>query len=190
MEVYQIRSQFSSMCLMSQAYIENPDGSNQDEDPQHMAKALKSNDSSVEGIRIPYFIKQCPFLVGSLAEINKRILVAIGLDIENQNALVTWPTFLELYCIFEAGRIEKSSLIKFWIKFFDQNMTGTVREDDYMKLLEELVRGNSLSKASKTTWLFAKMIQKMMANAGCLGDNNEIIGEKLSAAFEREDIDI
>ena len=68
---------------MSQAYNENQDGANQDEDPQHMAKALKSNDSSVEGIRIPYFIKQCPFLVGSLAEINKRILVAIGLDIEN-----------------------------------------------------------------------------------------------------------
>ena len=30
----------------------------------------------------------------------------------------------------------------------------------------------------------------MMRNADCLGENNEIINEKLSAAFEREDIDI
>lgn len=34
MEVYQIRSQFSSMCMMSQAYNESQDGNpNQDEDP-------------------------------------------------------------------------------------------------------------------------------------------------------------
>ena len=29
-----------------------------------------------------------------------------------------------------------------------------------------------------------------MSNAGCLGENDEIINEKLSLAFEREDIDI
>jgi len=51
--------------------------------------------------------------------VNQRILVAIGLDIENPNAKVNWPTFLELYCIFEAGKIEKEILTKFWIKFFD-----------------------------------------------------------------------
>jgi hypothetical protein len=38
--------------------------------------------------------------------------------------------------------------------------------------------------------MFAKMFQKMMKNADCLGENNEIINEKLSSAFEREDIDI
>jgi hypothetical protein len=30
----------------------------------------------------------------------------------------------------------------------------------------------------------------MMKNAGCLGENNEIIDEKLVKAFENEDIDI
>jgi hypothetical protein len=30
----------------------------------------------------------------------------------------------------------------------------------------------------------------MMLNAGCLGEQNEIINEKLAKAFEREEIDI
>ena len=49
-----------------------------------------------------------------------------------------------------------------------------------MSILEELIRGNTLKKPSKTTIMFAKMFQKMMSNAGCLGENKEIINEKLS----------
>jgi len=37
---------------------------------------------------------------------------------------VNWVTFLELYCIFEAGMVEKELLSKFWIKFFDQKLIG------------------------------------------------------------------
>lgn len=59
-----------------------------------------------------------------------------------------------------------------------------------MQVLEELVRGNTLNKPSKTTVMFAKMFQKMMKNAGCLDENNNIINDRLSAAFEKEDIDI
>jgi hypothetical protein len=60
---------------------------------------------------------------------------------------------------------------RFWIKFFDPKMIGHVSEDEYMTLLEELIRGNSLNKAGKTTKLFARMFQKLMENAGCLGEN-------------------
>lgn len=86
--------------------------------------------------------------------------------------------------------MEKQQLIRFWIKFFDNGMRETVPEEDYMFILEELVRGNTMKKVSKTTWLFARMFQTMMSNAGCLGENNEIINEKLSMAFDRGDIDI
>ncbi len=34
---------------------------------------------------------------------------------------------------------------------------GTVSRDEYLTILEELVRGNSLKKANKTTKMFAKM---------------------------------
>lgn len=116
--------------------------------------------------------------------------MAHGLDIESSNAAVDWQTYLELYCIFEAGKMDKQQLIKFWIKFFDNGLRETVPEEDYMSILEELIRGNTLKKPSKTTRMFAKMFQKMMHNAGCLGESKEIINEKLSQAFEREDIDI
>ena len=86
--------------------------------------------------------------------------------------------------------MEKQALIRFWIKFFDKGLRGTVPETEYMTLLEELVRGTTSTQPSETTKMFAKMFQKMMANAGCLGPTCEIINEKLSKAFDRGDIDI
>ena len=74
--------------------------------------------------------------------------------------LVNWPIFLDLYCIFEVGRIDKQNLIKFWLRFFDPISTGKCEEEEYLKLLEELVRGNSLDKPTKSTKLFALLFQK------------------------------
>ena len=129
-------------------------------------------------------------MAGCRDEIVERILVAHGLDIESSNATINWHTYLELYCIFEAGLMDKSTLIRFWIKFFDAGAHGSVPEKQYMEILEKLVRGKTLEHPSKTTNMFAKMFQKMMKNAGCLGKDNEIIAEHLIRAFESEDIDI
>jgi len=104
--------------------------------------------------------------------------------------LITWEAYLQLYCIFEAGKMEKSALIKFWERFFDKGLKGSVPKEEYMTTLEELVRGNTLRKPSKTTTLFAKMFQKMMKQADCLDDKEAIVNEKLSKAFERDAIDI
>ena len=86
--------------------------------------------------------------------------------------------------------MEKQTLIRFWIKFFDPRGSEFVLEEDYIRILEELIRGNTMKKVSKTTLLFAKQFQKMMMQAGCLGENKEIINEKLAKAFETEQIDI
>jgi hypothetical protein len=83
--------------------------------------------------------------------------MAHGLDIESTNASIDWQRYLDLYCIFEAGKMDKTTLIRFWIKFFDIGMRGTVKKKEYLRLLEELVRGNTLNKASSTTKMFAKM---------------------------------
>lgn len=112
------------------------------------------------------------------------------MDVQNSNAKIDWNTYLELYCIFESGNIEKEALIRFWIKFFDPKLIGHVAEDEYMLLLEELIRGNALAKPNKTTKMFARMFQKLMINAGVLGDNKEIINEKLYQAFLTDIIDI
>lgn len=67
---------------------------------------------------------------------------------------------------------------------------GQVAEKEYMVLLEELIRGNSLSQPNETTEMFARMFKKLMENAGCLGDNKEIINEKLQQAFLSDAVDI
>ena len=60
-----------------------------------------------DGIGLNFFKKNCSFLAGCLPEIVERILVAHGLDIESTNATITWKVYLDLYCIFEAGKMEK-----------------------------------------------------------------------------------
>ena len=90
--------------------------------PKHTA--LKSpepasDDRKPMGINVEYFIKYSEFLSGSIPEISKRILSALGLDVGSiGGAMVNWQMFLDLYCIFEAGQVEKTHLIKFWIRFF------------------------------------------------------------------------
>ena len=97
-EVYQIRSQFASMCTMSEQYMaqlekeKEQDGlpdqyqkrqmktprsynNAQNSAQQNTARAAEHKE---DGIAIDYFIKFCSFLSGSLPHINKRILVAQG----------------------------------------------------------------------------------------------------------------
>lgn len=76
--------------------------------------------------------------------------------------------------------MDKATLIKFWLKFFDKGMREAVPEEDYMPVLDELIRGKTLNEPNKSTMLFAKMFQQMMKNAKCLGENNEMINSKLA----------
>jgi len=155
----QTRIQFSKESLNSpHSVFDQPETKY---DSAVLTQSLKTKDA-LQGININYFVRNCDFLSLSLPHINKRILVAIGLDIQNSHALVTWQHFLDLFCIFESGQVEREELIRFWIKFFDQKLIGHVPEEDYMKLLEEIVRGNRLRKGDKTTQMFALMFQKMM----------------------------
>lgn len=59
-----------------------------------------------------------------------------------------------------------------------------------MTVLEELIRGSSMAKANKTTKMFAKMFQRMMEDNNCLGENKEILDDKLRDAFMKDKIDI
>ena len=83
-EVFQIRTQYASMCLMSEQWVQeqkNPSSTN----PLDIKLNKRGNrgdqakdKSSVDGISVEYFSKHCNFLAGSLPHINKRILVAQG----------------------------------------------------------------------------------------------------------------
>ena len=198
MEVYDIRSQFTSMCMISEGYVA---GDTQNEEMSNTDKGgSKFKEPQKEGIPLGFFIKNCSFLAGTLPHISKRLIAAkgntniiyilLGVDIASNNSKIDWETFLQVYCIFETGNIDKEGLIEFWIKFFDPKLIGFVNENEYMILLEELIRGNSLARPSETTKMFARMFQKLMINAGCLGDNKEIHTDKLRGAFMNDVIDI
>ncbi len=85
--------------------------------------------------------------------------ILLGLDVNSTATLITWPYFLDLYCTFEGGQVDKAQLVKFWAKFFDIQMAGFVGEQDYMKLLEQLIRGKTFDKPNKSTLVFAEMYQ-------------------------------
>ena len=69
-------------------------------------------------------------------------------------------------------------------------MSGVCLEPEYMKLLEELIRGISLHKSNKTTELFAKMYKKKLRETGCLGPSNEMIMSKFCEAIENQSLDM
>jgi hypothetical protein len=65
-------------------------------------------------------------------------------------------------------------------------MSGVCLEPEYMKLLEELIRGISLHEPSKTTELFAKMYKKKLRETGCLGAEDKLVMSKFAEAFEND----
>lgn len=72
----------------------------------------------------------------------------VGLDAHSPKAVVDWDTFLKLYCIFEIGSVEKVKLITFWSKFFDQELRGICPQEEYLDILEKLVRGKCMKERS------------------------------------------
>lgn len=84
-EVYQIRTQYASMCLMSAQWVaeqKNPPTGDAVLDTKRSGQTSKRDkpdkSSHVDGISVEYFTKYCSFLAGSLPHVNRRILVAQG----------------------------------------------------------------------------------------------------------------
>ena len=75
-------------------------------------------------------------------------------------------------------------MIRFWQRFFDPTNVGYSIEKDYLKLLEEIVRGKALTKPSKTTKMFAYMYQQRLIETGCLNDQKDLILSKFVEACE------
>ena len=81
--MYHVRTQYSSMCLMTEQWsAEQKNAAISGADvldtkrSEMVTKRDKENKASVDGISVDNFIKYCSFLAGSLPSINRRILVA------------------------------------------------------------------------------------------------------------------
>ena len=93
-EVYSIRSQFASMCALSEQYLQQKEQQqgengglfdslgNQDKKQKQAQQEKKKNifdrNAQIEGVNVEYFSKYSPFLSESLPHVAKRILVAQG----------------------------------------------------------------------------------------------------------------
>ena len=198
LQVYKIRSQYAAMVLMSKEDDERDHAELRAQNPDKAKKVAEEDaaakmafGSRSDCISLKFFKKNCQFLSGCLPDIVERILKAHGLDIDSPNTAIDWQRYLDLYCIFEAGKMDLKTLTRFWVKFFDINDIGKVEKEDYLRLLEKLVRGNALSKPNSTTKMFARMFQKMMLTAGVLNpETKEMDTSKLADAFEDQSLDI
>ena len=161
--------------------------------------ACKKEDRPVDWVltfspKIAHF--WCQRFLRSVAEcfklqVSSRIMNhCVGLDTNSHKAIVDWETFLKLYCIFEVGAVEHQKLISFWIKFFDIELSGLCPEDEYMDLLEKLVRGKCMKEKSEFTTLFAHSYQDAMQERGILDEDNSIVIERMQQAFENRTLDI
>lgn len=55
---------------------------------------------------------------------------------------------MKLQSIFGTGNIDKEKEIAFWCNFFDKAVLGVCKEEEYLDLLEKLVRGKSMRQAN------------------------------------------
>jgi hypothetical protein len=78
--------------------------------------------------------------------------------------------------------------VTFWTKFFDPAMTTCI-EEEYLSVLEQLIRGKCLSKPHKATKLFAREYQRKLEAEGCLDEKNNLIVSKLRDAFMEDRMD-
>ena len=95
------------------------------------------------------------FLKGVLESIVKRLVTCVGLDADKAHTVIDWDSFVRLYCVVKKGKLSKELMVEFWVKFFDPSRSGRVPMEEYMCILEELVRGRSFSVPNKFTLLFA-----------------------------------
>lgn len=149
-EAYEMYSQFNSLRLMEA-----------DEAGRSPRKG---------GVSLGFFIENCMFLKGVLESTAKRLLTCVGLDADQSTTVVDWDSFVRLYCVVKKGELSLELMVEFWVKFFDPARSGKVSEEDYTRVLEELVRGRSFSVPNKFTMLFARNFQKSLQRSGCLGD--------------------
>ena len=87
-EVYNIRTEYASMCLMSEQWVQEQklNGGQQQthgglETKRNGMQSTRNENSTVskqDGINVEYYAKYSRFLSGSLPHISKRILVAEG----------------------------------------------------------------------------------------------------------------
>lgn len=144
---------------------------------QTQTDTKQESSERVDGIKIDYFVGNCTFLHGVHHEVKIRLLKALGIDTERKNSVIKWEEFVELYSICELGQLNKSELIRFWVKFLDPSMLGIVSESSIEDILEKLVRGTSLNEANQGTLLFAKSIIKSykMHNCGEIVNSEKFI---------------
>lgn len=146
-----------------------------------------------DGIKLDFFSQNWPFLYGIHKEVKTRLFKALGIDTESRNSIIRWKQFVELYWIWELGKITKDELIKFWSKFFDPTMLGLVAVEAISDILEKCVRGTSLDEPNEGTLLFSKNIISLFRDHGCIETiNNEdfVNNPKVSKAFEENRIDM
>jgi hypothetical protein len=142
-----------------------------------------NNDANIEGIKLDYFASNWSFLHGVHPEIKIRLFKALGIDTESRNSIIKWEQFVELYCIWDLGQLDKNELILFWTKFLDPTMLGCVAVDQTFDTLEKLVRGISLNEPNEGTELFAKTVINIFEEHGWIETiNNEKFVNVRSAA--------
>lgn len=71
------------MCIISDGFMGllGTDGAN--DDTTEKGNSNKFKEPQKDGININYFIKNCSFLAGTLPHISRRLLAAIGVDVES-----------------------------------------------------------------------------------------------------------
>jgi hypothetical protein len=151
-EVYTLMSEFNSLL-----YIQNNEEANSDEDEVVKKAAILNLGKDKTGITCDFLFHHATFIY-VLPECKQRIITALGLDANSPHTTLNWEHYVTLYCMFEKSTY-KDDGVRFWCTFFDPHGFGSVPEEEYMELLEMMVRGKSYEVSNHFTILYAEKMQ-------------------------------
>lgn len=80
---------------------------------------LSQDDLNDFRISIPYFKTYCGAIKSFNEDLQHQILLALGVDHEKENALVTWDVFVQVNCFLKLSCTTEAEDIKFICKIFD-----------------------------------------------------------------------
>ncbi|CDW72151.1 UNKNOWN [Stylonychia lemnae] len=188
--VYELHSEFNSLVMMSKEKYRKRGDDALNNDNQ-IAEEEEDNSVGEEGIPLDIFREASSMLKEKHPMIQDRILLAMNISIHAKFAKINWQTFLMYNCIMKYYTATQKQYVQFWIEFLNPDHQRTMSKEDFLDLMEKLVRGSYTESTTLVSERFSELLYQTINDKNCCKeDNGEIQLDKLEKKLLKNEIEL